>query len=177
MCFAGRPQMDPFLGPIAAQLAIRPDRQRRLVGRTDRLPGQHPLRRGQGGDGHALPPSASGGRSLGIKANVVCPGYVDTEIFHVSPVVHADKNRLQKRRPFKMISAEAAAKTILAGVAKNKPSTVFPVTPACSGGCIASIPAPSPLGPQSQLEAFARQAASVGCRSLSLTRGKIVRIT
>ncbi|MFZ1936660.1 MAG: SDR family oxidoreductase [Thermoguttaceae bacterium] len=64
--------------------------------------------------------------AYGIKVNVVCPGYVDTEIFHVSPVIHADKTRLQKRRPFKMISAEAAAKTILVGVAKNKPSIVFP---------------------------------------------------
>jgi NAD(P)-dependent dehydrogenase (short-subunit alcohol dehydrogenase family) len=64
--------------------------------------------------------------AYGVKVNVVCPGYVDTEIFHVSPVVQADENRLRKRRPFKVISAQAAAETILAGVAKNKPTIVFP---------------------------------------------------
>jgi NAD(P)-dependent dehydrogenase (short-subunit alcohol dehydrogenase family) len=64
--------------------------------------------------------------AFGIKVNVACPGYVDTEIFHVSPVVGAEKDRLRNRRPFKPISAQAAARIILAGVARNKSSIVFP---------------------------------------------------
>jgi NAD(P)-dependent dehydrogenase (short-subunit alcohol dehydrogenase family) len=64
--------------------------------------------------------------AYGVKVNVVCPGYVDTEIFHISPVVNADKSRLRKRRPFKLITAQAAADAILAGVAKNRPTIVFP---------------------------------------------------
>ena len=64
--------------------------------------------------------------ALGVKINVVCPGYVETEIFQVSPVIHADKNQILKQRPFKTISARAAARVILAGVARNKASIVFP---------------------------------------------------
>ena len=64
--------------------------------------------------------------AYGVKVNVVCPGYVETEIFSASRVVQADKDRLQHRPPFKTLSAEAAAKIILAGVAKNKPAIVFP---------------------------------------------------
>jgi NAD(P)-dependent dehydrogenase (short-subunit alcohol dehydrogenase family) len=66
------------------------------------------------------------GEAYGVRVNVVCPGYVDTEIFHISPVVNGDENRLRKRRPFKVISAQAAAETILAGVARNRPTIVFP---------------------------------------------------
>ncbi len=64
--------------------------------------------------------------AYGVKVNVVCPGYVETEIFSASRVVQADKDRLQHRPPFKTLSAEAAAKIILVGVAKNKPAIVFP---------------------------------------------------
>jgi NAD(P)-dependent dehydrogenase (short-subunit alcohol dehydrogenase family) len=64
--------------------------------------------------------------AYGVKVNVVCPGYVETEIFQVSRIINADKDRIRSRRPFKPISAEAAARVILAGVAKDKGTIVFP---------------------------------------------------
>jgi short-subunit dehydrogenase len=64
--------------------------------------------------------------AFGVKINVVCPGYVETEMFEASLVIQADKNRIGKQRPFKSISAQRAGRVILAGVAKNKANIVFP---------------------------------------------------
>ena len=72
---------------------------------------------------HCLKVEAEG---LGIKINVVCPGYVETEIFDVSPVIRADQSQTRKQLPFKPISARAAARAILAGVARNKEIIIFP---------------------------------------------------
>jgi NAD(P)-dependent dehydrogenase (short-subunit alcohol dehydrogenase family) len=64
--------------------------------------------------------------AYGVKVNVVCPGFVESEIFDVTPVVGANRTQLNQRRPFKTITAQAAAHTILAGVAKNRPLIIFP---------------------------------------------------
>ena len=44
----------------------------------------------------------------------------------MSAVIQADKDQVRKQRPFKPISARTAARVILAGVARNKASIVFP---------------------------------------------------
>jgi short-subunit dehydrogenase len=61
------------------------------------------------------------GSSLGIKVSVVCPGFIQTPIFDVSPVVNVDRQNLLKYLPMNFsISADKCAQRILKGVERNK---------------------------------------------------------
>ena len=65
---------------------------------------------------------------LGIKANVVCPGFISTSIGENATDVNAKSGWHQKTRDIvaKGISVESAANSILKGVAANKRTIVFP---------------------------------------------------
>lgn len=63
----------------------------------------------------------------GVRFSVVCPGYVKTNIFEGSDrIIGGDMERTLSQIPFKMISPEQAAASILAGVKKNKIKIIFP---------------------------------------------------
>jgi NAD(P)-dependent dehydrogenase (short-subunit alcohol dehydrogenase family) len=66
------------------------------------------------------------GEKKGVKVNVICPGYINSEMYNTTPVFDVDKEKLWKKTPFKMISALKASKIILAGVEKNKTFIIFP---------------------------------------------------
>ena len=64
------------------------------------------------------------GTDLGVKVSVVCPGFVSTPIFDVSPMVNLERKEFKKAISFWerfAISPEGCAKVILKGVARNKP--------------------------------------------------------
>jgi NAD(P)-dependent dehydrogenase (short-subunit alcohol dehydrogenase family) len=67
------------------------------------------------------------GADLGVRASVVCPGYVRTKIFENSVVVNMPQE-LAGRTPggVKMIEAAEAAQLILDGVSRNHAVIVFP---------------------------------------------------
>lgn len=62
------------------------------------------------------------GAGKGVRVSVVCPGFIDTAIFDNSTYVNTDKERTWSLKPrwIPMMPAEACAKVILRGVAKNK---------------------------------------------------------
>lgn len=68
------------------------------------------------------------GEELGIKANLVCPGFINTSIGENATDANAKPGWHQKSKDMvaKGISAEAAADSILKGVAANKRTIVFP---------------------------------------------------
>ncbi|MCU0599604.1 MAG: SDR family oxidoreductase [Desulfobacterales bacterium] len=69
------------------------------------------------------------GSDLGVKVSVICPGFIRTPIFDVSPVVNIDREEMLKSlAPFEKfsISPEECARRILKGVSKNK--LIIPVT-------------------------------------------------
>ena len=64
---------------------------------------------------------------LGVKANVVCPGFVDTPIlFENSEFRHAEalgihsRNEMKEFLPVRTMPVEAAAREIIRGIEKNK---------------------------------------------------------
>jgi short-subunit dehydrogenase len=69
------------------------------------------------------------GRDLGIKVSAVCPGFIQTDIFDVSPSVGMDLKKWRdanaKWEKFG-ITPEKCAKVILKGVEKDK--AIIPVT-------------------------------------------------
>jgi NAD(P)-dependent dehydrogenase (short-subunit alcohol dehydrogenase family) len=67
------------------------------------------------------------GADLGVKISVVCPGVVRTNIFDNMVVINAPKDQVL-RPPAKMIEASQAAQAILAGVARNQATIVFPAS-------------------------------------------------
>lgn len=67
------------------------------------------------------------GADLGVKANVVCPGFVDTPIlFENSQFKHAEelgvrsRDQVKELLPVKTMPVEAAAREIVRGVERNK---------------------------------------------------------
>jgi NAD(P)-dependent dehydrogenase (short-subunit alcohol dehydrogenase family) len=66
------------------------------------------------------------GAALGVKVTVVCPGFVQTGIYDASPLLKADKEKLQANIPFRMMDATKAAEKILQGVRRNRAIIVFP---------------------------------------------------
>ena len=69
------------------------------------------------------------GHDLGIKVSVVCPGFIKTDIFDVSPMIGVDVTKwLAANAKWERfgISPEKCAKLILTGVAKDK--AIIPVT-------------------------------------------------
>jgi NAD(P)-dependent dehydrogenase (short-subunit alcohol dehydrogenase family) len=66
------------------------------------------------------------GEALGVRASVVCPGFVDTAIYENAIGVKVDKSVLLKKIGLRMIPAEEAALTILRGTEQNQGVIVFP---------------------------------------------------
>jgi short-subunit dehydrogenase len=67
-------------------------------------------------------------KTFNIKANLVCPGVVDTAIFNPEMAINAKDGWLEYSiKAFAPgVSADAAAEFILKGVAKNKAIIIFP---------------------------------------------------
>jgi NAD(P)-dependent dehydrogenase (short-subunit alcohol dehydrogenase family) len=69
------------------------------------------------------------GRDLGIKVSAVCPGFIKTDIFDVSPTIGADITKWLEANTKWLkfgITPEKCAKVILKGVVKDK--AIIPVT-------------------------------------------------
>ena len=66
------------------------------------------------------------GEALGVRASVVCPGFVDTAIYENAIGVKVDKSVLLKKIGLRMIPAEEAALRILRGTEQNQGVIVFP---------------------------------------------------
>ena len=66
------------------------------------------------------------GQGYGVNFSVVCPGYVKTNIFEGDKIIGGNMENTLKQIPFRMISPEQAAESILKGVNKNKSRIVFP---------------------------------------------------
>jgi NAD(P)-dependent dehydrogenase (short-subunit alcohol dehydrogenase family) len=60
---------------------------------------------------------------LGVRVSVVCPGFIQTPIFHTSEVVKLDRERLLAEIP-KAMPADQCARDILRGVERNKATIV-----------------------------------------------------
>ena len=64
--------------------------------------------------------------AYGVRASVVCPGFVDTAIFENAIGVKVEKEALLKRIALPLISAEEAAREIVRGMQRNEGVMVFP---------------------------------------------------
>jgi NAD(P)-dependent dehydrogenase (short-subunit alcohol dehydrogenase family) len=64
--------------------------------------------------------------SRGVKVSVVCPGIIDTPIKYGTRLINpnADRDKLLSSLPVKLYPAEACARDILRGVARNRPIIV-----------------------------------------------------
>lgn len=63
---------------------------------------------------------------LGVKVSVLCPGFVESNIFEAAINAGATAREVKAQVPFRFISAEDAAQRILAGVARNDAIVIFP---------------------------------------------------
>ncbi|MGH8598778.1 MAG: SDR family NAD(P)-dependent oxidoreductase [Gammaproteobacteria bacterium] len=66
------------------------------------------------------------GQDLGVKVSVVCPGFIQSNIFNATPFINLDRSRAMRNIPFTPIPSERAAILILRGVARNDPVIIFP---------------------------------------------------
>jgi NAD(P)-dependent dehydrogenase (short-subunit alcohol dehydrogenase family) len=66
------------------------------------------------------------GKALGVRASVVCPGFVDTAIHENAVGVKLDKNDLLKKLGLPIMPAAEAARLILRGTERNQAVIVFP---------------------------------------------------
>ena len=66
------------------------------------------------------------GEALGVRANVVCPGFVDTAIYDNAIGVKLDKKELLARIRLPIIPASDAARAILRATERNQAVIVFP---------------------------------------------------
>ena len=66
------------------------------------------------------------GEDLGVRVSVVCPGFVDSNIYNASDAVNVPRAKLLANIPFAKVPAEVAAENILAGIARNQAVIVFP---------------------------------------------------
>ena len=66
------------------------------------------------------------GVDLGVKVSVVCPGFIDSNIFQASEMVNIPRTDIVESIPFKLVETDTAAEKILNGVACNKAVIVFP---------------------------------------------------
>lgn len=61
------------------------------------------------------------GRDMGVKVTAVCPGHIDTRIFHDSKMIKFDREKIIERLPKSLsMTPEQCAAEILKGVMKNK---------------------------------------------------------
>ncbi|HYD59609.1 MAG TPA: SDR family oxidoreductase [Noviherbaspirillum sp.] len=63
---------------------------------------------------------------LGVKVTVLCPGFVESNIFEAAINAGATTREMKAQVPFRFVSAEDAARRILDGVARNEGMVVFP---------------------------------------------------
>ena len=66
------------------------------------------------------------GEALGVRASVVCPGFVDTAIYENAIGVKLDKKELIAKLRLPMMPAKQSALAILRGTERNKAVIVFP---------------------------------------------------
>jgi NAD(P)-dependent dehydrogenase (short-subunit alcohol dehydrogenase family) len=66
------------------------------------------------------------GEALGVRANVVCPGFVDTAIYENAIGVRLDKQELLDKLGLPVMPAREAALAILRGTERNQGVIVFP---------------------------------------------------
>ena len=66
------------------------------------------------------------GEAWGVKASVVCPGFVRTGFFASMALVNARNEDVAAKIPMKMMDPERAAGEILEGVRRNRAFIVFP---------------------------------------------------
>ena len=66
------------------------------------------------------------GADLGVKVTAVCPAYIRTAIFDNGTYVRSTKEGMLSLIPFKFVEVDAAARTVLRGVERNKAVVVFP---------------------------------------------------
>lgn len=66
------------------------------------------------------------GEALGVRANVVCPGFVDTAIYENAIGVRLDKKELLDKLGLPVMPAREAALAILRGTERNQGVIVFP---------------------------------------------------
>ena len=67
------------------------------------------------------------GADLGVNVSVVCPGFIDSNIFQASDMVNIPRIDLVKSIPFKLVETNTAADKILTDVTHNKAIIVFPM--------------------------------------------------
>ena len=65
------------------------------------------------------------GADLGVNVSVVCPGFIDSNIFQASDMVNIPRIDLVKSIPFKLVETNTAADKILTDVTHNKAIIVF----------------------------------------------------
>ena len=66
------------------------------------------------------------GEQLGVKVSVVCPGFVESNIYTASEAVNVSRDALLAGVPFRKVPADVAARRILDGIARNEAIIVFP---------------------------------------------------
>lgn len=64
--------------------------------------------------------------ALGVRASVVCPGFIDTAIFDNAIGVRMDKEDLLKKLRLPLMGVDGAARAILRGVERNEGMIVSP---------------------------------------------------
>lgn len=63
---------------------------------------------------------------LGVRVSVVCPGFVQSNIYTASRVLNVDNEELTRDPPFRIVPTAAAVERILKGVDRNEAVIVFP---------------------------------------------------
>ena len=66
------------------------------------------------------------GEELGVRVSVVCPGFIESNIYTASEAVNVPQEKLLGQIPFKKVPTDTAATKILEGVDRNKAIIVFP---------------------------------------------------
>jgi short-subunit dehydrogenase len=66
------------------------------------------------------------GADLGVKVSVVCPGFIESNIYAASEAVNLPREKMNDQIPFAKVTAEDAARLILEGVRRNRAVIVFP---------------------------------------------------
>ncbi|MDB4387247.1 SDR family oxidoreductase [Akkermansiaceae bacterium] len=64
----------------------------------------------------------------GVDFSLICPGYVNTQIFREGRVLHDNPDEVLESAPLKAITPDQAAEFILKGLLKKKRLIIFPFT-------------------------------------------------